>query len=49
VLDDKNFGLTTWCKNHARPSNNNTAYDYQEKQRDCQDLGGWICFTDMQG
>lgn len=38
-----------WCKNHARPNNDNTAYDYQEKQRDCQDLSTEIYFTVVQG
>jgi hypothetical protein len=45
----KKSGLTMWCKNHARPNNNNTAYDYQEKQRDCQDLSGEKYFTVVQG
>lgn len=38
-----------WCKFHARPLNNNTVYDYQDKGEVCQAKNNKMGITDMIG
>jgi hypothetical protein len=44
-----NSSYTQECKNHARPKNNNTVYDYQDNLCDCQDKKDASSITNLQG